>query len=102
VPSNGFLVKEVKAVAPRFDAAPVVEATPEQVLELVQAPAQEPTAQQTVSEALVAGTPSDTAAPAVDWSQFDAPAWQRLGRASPLRSTLQLLNLSAFLRRQAD
>jgi hypothetical protein len=104
-PSYGFIVDEVKKAGPRFDApAPVVEATPEQVLELVQAPAQDPTAQQIVSEAPVARTPSDTAAPAgIDWSKYDSPACKRRRvRPSRARPQLRLLNIPAFLRRQAD
>jgi hypothetical protein len=105
-PSYGFIVDEVKKAGPRFDApAPVVEATPEQVLELVQAPAQDPTAQQIVSEAPVARTPdAEPAAPAgIDWSKYDEPTCYRLGFPDPMRrSTAELLYpLPSLLRRQA-
>jgi hypothetical protein len=103
-PTYGFIVDEVKKAGPRFDApAPVVEATPEQVLELVQAPAQDPTAQQIVSEAPVARTPdAEPAAPAVDWSQYDEPTCYRLGFDPMRHSTAELLYpLPSLLRRQA-
>lgn len=41
---------------------------------------------------------SDNSMPERDWSQYDAPAWQRLGRPDPLRAPDVL---PMFLRRQA-
>lgn len=100
VPNNGFLVEP--APGPRFAAAPVVEATPEQVLELVQAPAQDPTAQPVAPQSPVERT-SEVAAPA-DWSEFDSPAWERRGRPDPMRRSSHelLLPLPSILRRQAQ
>jgi hypothetical protein len=74
----------VYRVGPRFDPPPKV------AIEPVVAPVVEATVQ-----------PEPTQAER-DWSQYDAPTWKRKGRPNPLRSTLALLNLSAFLQRQAD
>jgi hypothetical protein len=60
----------------RFDAAPVA-------IEPIVAPVVETTIER-------------------DWTQYDAPTWKRKGRPNPLRSTLALINLSAFLLRQAE
>lgn len=87
-PNNGFLVEP--SPGPRFDPAPVVEATPEQVLELVQAPAQ-------VEHEPELGPDPD------DWTRYDSPAWERRGRPDPMRSSSHelLLPLPSLLRRQA-
>jgi hypothetical protein len=102
-PSYGFIVDEVKKAGPRFNPPPI--SMPEPEIVEVQAPAQvNPTAQQIVSEAPVARTPSDTAAPAgIDWSKYDEPTCKRRRvRPSRARPQLRLLNIPAFLRRQAD
>lgn len=40
----------------------------------------------------------DLSAPERDWSRYDAPAWERLGRLNPFRTR----DLPAFLRKQAS